>query len=75
MKRTWTIIGVRDVSSSLKWYQSLFGQPTTLPAHDYFGQIVDSDGHLGLGVRIHVWLLFEPTNERTCPLKRWFENH
>jgi hypothetical protein len=25
MKRTWTIIGVRDVSSSLKWYQSLFG--------------------------------------------------
>jgi catechol 2,3-dioxygenase-like lactoylglutathione lyase family enzyme len=44
MKRTWTIIGVRDVSSSLKWYQSLFGQPITPPAHDYFGQILDSDG-------------------------------
>jgi hypothetical protein len=44
MKRTWTIIGVRDVSSSLKWYQALFGQPVTPPAHDYFGQILDSDG-------------------------------
>ncbi|WP_260739345.1 VOC family protein [Tunturiibacter lichenicola] len=44
MKRTWTIIGVRDVSSSLKWYQSLFGHPITPPAHDYFGQILDSDG-------------------------------
>jgi hypothetical protein len=44
MKRTWTIIGVRDVSCSLKWYQSLFGQPITPPAHDYFGQILDSDG-------------------------------
>jgi len=43
MKRIWTIIGVRDVSRSLKWYQSLFGQPTTLPAHHYFGQILDSD--------------------------------
>ena len=27
MKRTWTIIGVGDVPASLKWYQSLFGQP------------------------------------------------
>jgi catechol 2,3-dioxygenase-like lactoylglutathione lyase family enzyme len=43
MKRIWTIIGVRDVSSSLKWYQSLFGQPATLPAHNDFGQILDSD--------------------------------
>ena len=43
MKRIWTIIGVRDVSSSLQWYQSLFGQPTTLPAHNYFGQILDTD--------------------------------
>lgn len=25
MKRTWTIIGVRDVPTSLEWYQSLFG--------------------------------------------------
>ena len=29
MKRTWTIIGVRDVPSSFRWYQSLFGQPAT----------------------------------------------
>ena len=43
MKRTWTIIGVRKVSASLKWYQTLFGQQVTLPAHDYFGQIIDSD--------------------------------
>ncbi len=44
MKRTWTIIGVADVPLSFKWYQALFGQPATLPAHDYFGQILDSDG-------------------------------
>ena len=44
MKRTWTIIGVSDVPSSFKWYQSLFGQPETQPGHDYFGQILDSDG-------------------------------
>ena len=41
MKRTWTIIGVGDVPASLKWYQALFGQPATLPAHDCFGQILD----------------------------------
>jgi hypothetical protein len=44
MKRTWTIIGVGDVPGSFKWYQVLLGQPATLPAHDYFGQILDSDG-------------------------------
>ena len=43
MKRTWTIIGVGDVPASLKWYQALFGQPATPSAHDYFGQILDSD--------------------------------
>ena len=43
MKRTWTIIGVRDVPGSFKWYQSLFGQPDTPPGHDYFGQILDTD--------------------------------
>ena len=43
MRRTWTIIGVADVARSLKWYQSLFGQPETSPAHDYFGQILDTD--------------------------------
>jgi catechol 2,3-dioxygenase-like lactoylglutathione lyase family enzyme len=43
MKRTWTIIGVRDVPGSFKWYQSLLGLPETTPAHDNFGQILDSD--------------------------------
>jgi catechol 2,3-dioxygenase-like lactoylglutathione lyase family enzyme len=53
MKRTWTIVGVGDVPSSLKWYQALFGQPITLPAHDYFGQILDSDGTVLLC--LHEW--------------------
>jgi len=53
MKRTWTIIGVGDVPGSLKWYQSLFGQPATPPAHDYFGQILDTDGTVLLC--LHAW--------------------
>src|SRR5258705_10870583 len=53
MKRTWTIIGVGDVPTSFKWYQSLFGQPETQPAHDYFGQILDSDGTVLLC--LHQW--------------------
>ena len=53
MKRTWTIIGVSDVPTSVKWYQSLFGQPETAPAHDYFGQILDSDGTVLLC--LHEW--------------------
>ena len=53
MKRTWTIIGVSDVPTSFKWYQSLFGQPETQPAHDYFGQILDSDGTVLLC--LHQW--------------------
>jgi transposase-like protein len=43
MKRTWTIIGVGDVPGSFRSYQALFGQPATLPAHDYFGKILDTD--------------------------------
>lgn len=43
MKRTWTIIGVKDVLRSFKWYQSLFGHRETVPGHDYFGRIVDTD--------------------------------
>ena len=38
---------------SFKWYQALFGQPATLPAHDYFGQILDSDGTVLLC--LHEW--------------------
>jgi catechol 2,3-dioxygenase-like lactoylglutathione lyase family enzyme len=53
MKRTWTIIGVADVARSFAWYQSLFGQPSTAPAHDYFGQIVDTDGTVLLC--LHRW--------------------
>jgi catechol 2,3-dioxygenase-like lactoylglutathione lyase family enzyme len=53
MRRTWTIIGVRNVPRSFKWYQSLFGQPETQPAHDYFGQILDSDGTVLLC--LHEW--------------------
>ena len=53
MKRTWTIIGVLDVPASFKWYQALFGHPATPPAHDYFGQILDSDGTVLLC--LHRW--------------------
>lgn len=53
MKRTWTIIGVSDVPRSFKWYQSLFGQPGKPPEHDYFGQILDTDGTVLLC--LHQW--------------------
>jgi len=53
MKRTWTIIGVADVPQSFAWYQSLLGLAETAPAHDYFGQIVDSDGTVLLC--LHEW--------------------
>ena len=53
MRRTWTIIGVGDVRGSLKWYQLLFGLPETAPAHDDFGQILDSDGTVLLC--LHEW--------------------
>ena len=57
MKRTWTIIGVRDVPGSFNWYQSLFGQPETPPGHDYFGQILDTDGTVLLC--LHQWSAHE----------------
>jgi catechol 2,3-dioxygenase-like lactoylglutathione lyase family enzyme len=53
VKRSWTIIGVGDVPGSVRWYQALFGQAATPPAHDYFGQIVDSDGTVLLC--LHQW--------------------
>ena len=53
MKRIWTIIGVSDVPSSFKWYQSLFGQPETPPGHAHFGQILDTDGTVLLC--LHEW--------------------
>jgi catechol 2,3-dioxygenase-like lactoylglutathione lyase family enzyme len=53
MKRTWTIIGVGDVPRSFRWYQALFGETGTVPAHDHFGQILDSDGTVLLC--LHKW--------------------
>ena len=53
MRRMWTIIAVADVPASFKWYQSLLGLPETAPAHDYFGQIIDSDGTVLLC--LHEW--------------------
>jgi catechol 2,3-dioxygenase-like lactoylglutathione lyase family enzyme len=53
MNRLWTIIGVRNVADSFKWYQSLLCLPETAPAHDYFGQILDSDGTVLLC--LHSW--------------------
>ncbi|MCP1762437.1 VOC family protein [Bradyrhizobium japonicum] len=53
MKRTWTIIGVADVHKSFTWYQSLLGLSNAIPAHEYFGQIVDRDGTVLLC--LHEW--------------------
>lgn len=53
MKRTWTIIGVGNVASSFEWYRSLLGLPEALPAHDDFGQILDSDSTILLC--LHAW--------------------
>lgn len=53
MKRTWSIIGVRDVRASNRWYQSLLGIAPTEPHHDYFGQILDADGTVLLC--LHAW--------------------
>ena len=53
MKRTWTIIGVKDVAGSAAWYQSLFGQTQTPPSHDHFGRILDDDGTVLLC--LHQW--------------------
>jgi catechol 2,3-dioxygenase-like lactoylglutathione lyase family enzyme len=53
MRRLWTILGVRDVARSQRWYQSLLCLPQTEPAHTYFGQIVDGDGTVL--VCLHEW--------------------
>jgi hypothetical protein len=67
MIRTWTIVGVSSVADSFKWYQALFGQPETAPAHDHFGQILDVDGTVL--ICLHQWgshehpSLMSPGNE------------
>ena len=53
MKRTWTIIGVRDVRSSYQWYQSLLGLPERPPSHGHFAQIFDTDETILLC--LHEW--------------------
>ncbi|AND68787.1 hypothetical protein ATSB10_13330 [Dyella thiooxydans] len=53
MKRLWTIIGVDDVATSFRWYQTLLGLPPSQPAHDDFGQILDGDGTVLLC--LHAW--------------------
>lgn len=53
MTRTWTIIGVRNVATSIAWYQSLLGRPQTPAVHDYFGQVLDADGTVLLC--LHSW--------------------
>lgn len=53
MRRTWTIIAVRDVFTSLAWYQALLGLTPSAPAHDYFGQVLDDDGTVLLC--LHRW--------------------
>jgi catechol 2,3-dioxygenase-like lactoylglutathione lyase family enzyme len=53
MIRSWTIIGVADVASSFRWYQTLLGLPVAAPSHNYFGQVVDSDGTVLLC--LHQW--------------------
>jgi catechol 2,3-dioxygenase-like lactoylglutathione lyase family enzyme len=57
MKRMWTIIAVADVRHSFKWYQSLLGLPETTPAHDDFGQVLDSDETVLLC--LHEWAAHE----------------
>jgi catechol 2,3-dioxygenase-like lactoylglutathione lyase family enzyme len=57
MRRIWTIVGVADVRRSFAWYQSLFGLPPGAPAHDYFGQILDTDGTVLLC--LHEWSAHE----------------
>ena len=53
MKRLWTVVGVADVARSFAWYQVLFGQLESHPAHDYWGQILDDDGTVLLC--LHQW--------------------
>ena len=83
MKRTWTIIGVSDVPRSYSWYQSLFGQRPTRPAHSYFGQLLDSDGTVLLC--LHEWgaedhpSLMSPVDDFAQALRRarpgWILGH
>ena len=53
MKCTWTIIGVKNVLVSFKWYETLLGLPEAQPGHDYWGQLCAPDGTVLLC--LHQW--------------------
>jgi catechol 2,3-dioxygenase-like lactoylglutathione lyase family enzyme len=53
MIRLWTIVGVRDVANSSRWYKALLGRPSSPPSHDHFDQILDADGTVL--VCLHKW--------------------
>ena len=53
MKRTWAIIGVKDVAASSKFYLSLFGQEPRPSHHDDFDMILDEDDTVL--VCLHQW--------------------
>ena len=57
----------QGVLESFKWYQSLLGLPETTPAHDDFGQILDSDGTVLLC--LHKWGAHEHPS-LTSPYRR-----
>jgi hypothetical protein len=56
MKRTWTIIGVKDVPG-LRVVPSLLAS-VRRPAHPYFGQLLDLDGTVLLC--LHEWGVSHP---------------
>ena len=53
MKRTWPIIGVRDVVKSSAWYVSLLDAQNNHPGRTVFDQILDKDGTILLC--LHQW--------------------
>src|ERR1700693_5585011 len=53
MKSLWTIIRVRDVPRTFRWYQTLLGLEPGAPAHSDFGQLLDADGTVVLC--LHEW--------------------
>jgi hypothetical protein len=53
MKRTWPIIGVKDVGASGRWYRSLLGQEQAPAAHADFDIISDDDETVL--VALHEW--------------------
>jgi hypothetical protein len=53
MRRTWPILGVRDVGVSGRWYRSLLGQAPAPSGHEDFDIISDEDDTVL--VALHEW--------------------